>query len=191
MAVLQLVWMWFSCFFLLSAKPDSLQLLNHSEHFWGRRAVNSSNLALLGEEGRQFTRIWLFWGRRVINSSIALRSKVLSYYLTFLLLTSPFSYQFPYLSPTPFSYFSTSNFSCFRASEVTTQVILLLFSNLSLTFSITPTLWLFKFKLQLHSSLWAVNAGNSLTFLVLFNYLSLTVQLPLSLTFQIQTSVAF
>ena len=28
---------------LLSAKPDSLQLLVHFEHFWGRWAVNPSN----------------------------------------------------------------------------------------------------------------------------------------------------
>ena len=44
--------------FLLSAKLDSLHLPRHFEHFWGRRVINSSNssnLAILGEEGRQFT----------------------------------------------------------------------------------------------------------------------------------------
>ena len=43
--------------FLLSAKLDSLHLPRHFEHFWGRRVINSSNssnLAILGEEGSQF-----------------------------------------------------------------------------------------------------------------------------------------
>ena len=39
--------------FLLSAKPDSLQLLLHFEHFRGRWAVKVSNLVILGEVGHQ------------------------------------------------------------------------------------------------------------------------------------------
>ena len=107
----------------------------------------------------------------------------------------PFLLLFNYLSITPFSYFSNSNSNCIQATEVSTQVILLLFSyHFSYHFSyfspypiplpfllLTPFSCLFLIQFPYLSL--AFTSPFSYFSLTSFSYLSLTFPLPHSLTF--------